>query len=162
MDWSELFRLDDPPLSRDWPVTNEFELVDGQGDTAYRSYSQQQKCLIYTREQARQWFALRHDYAGFETNHSVVCHRRVGDYPGYGYPVVSKASYDKALLTRLGIESAHFCTEENSTHDSRWCRDCQFVPDFLTMMRAKTLLRETPVLAGGRDTREWHRVQPGH
>ncbi len=141
----EIFNLSDPPILRELPMRDEDTLsADGEGDVCYRSYSQCQKCIIYNRSQVRSWFTVRdHLKAALPSNSlfwPVVCHERRGDYQGYGYVVVSHASYVKALNI-LGLENAHFCTEENPSIATGIPAHLSFLMDFHLMMNADVLLR---------------------
>jgi hypothetical protein len=125
-------------------------------DLEFRGYAQMQICADhYTKRQAQAWLKLRPeietgcanaviaDCDGIEDR--IVCHRRVGDYIGYGYPVVSPASYRKAA-ERFGLhwESRHLSilTEEEPTpHTGFLPDDLGFMADFYRMMVAPTLLR---------------------
>jgi hypothetical protein len=141
----QIFNLSDPPIApNNFPMRDENTLSEsGEGDIVYRSYSQQQKCLIYTRQQVRGWFAvspeLKSALSSVEKHH-VVCHRRLGDYQGYGYVICSLASYQKAL-TALGLDGAHYCTEENPIRAYSLPNELSFLPDFWAMCNASVLLR---------------------
>jgi hypothetical protein len=115
-----------------------------QCDHELKGYFQHQDDLIYTRAQVREWFKLKKE---FEDRGSVAApdpllgHRRVGDYPGCGFVVVSKDSYNLAAI-KYGYdpEKLHWITEENPTQWSGF-EKFPFLPDFIRMMRAKVLFR---------------------
>lgn len=124
-------------------------------DVEFRGYAQQQACMIYSKHDAQAWLKLRPeietacanavmtDCDGVEDH--IVCHRRVGDYKGYGYPIVSHQSYKRAC-ERFGLDwySRHLSilTEEDPTpHAGFLPDDLMFMPDFYRLMVAPTLLR---------------------
>ncbi len=133
-----------------------FRLFRNGVDVEFRGYAQSQQCVdLYTKRQAQAWLKLRPeietacanavlaDCAGVEDR--IVCHRRVGDYSGYGYPIVSHLSYKRAC-ERFGLEwtSPHLSilTEEDPTpHTGFLPDDLGFMADFYRMMVAPTLLR---------------------
>lgn len=146
----KIFQLNDPPIDPSLTERRDENTIrDGDKDFIYRSYSQQQKCMIYTRSQIRDWFRLRpeileklHGVFFKCRNDVVVGHRRVGDYMGYGYPVVSEKSYYDAC-DKLGWprESFTMVTEENPMMDEQFIGDLAFLPDFVRLMMSPVLLR---------------------
>jgi hypothetical protein len=139
-----------PVPSEIGPTLDENTLDADSGDFpsafTYRSYSQHQKCLIYTRKQAREWLKWKPEVASVLAAElfppsELLAHRRVGDYPGYGYPVVSACSYlDCCVQYGLDKTKLRWITEESPTKNpmpsvSDW------VADFWRMCHCKTLLR---------------------
>lgn len=147
-----IFEITPNAIRGDWlPRRCENTLIDGERDVSYRSYSQQQKCLIYTKWAIQRWFKFRPEVeeklkAYFSAHpHPVmpiVAHRRVGDYLGYGYPVVSKASY-LHQIDNLGESWAdvEFITEEKPHVVLGIPDEYAFVADFYCMLHAGLLLR---------------------
>lgn len=124
-------------------------------DYEFRGYAQTQDCVdFYTKRQAQSWLKLRPEIetacanavlADGGKDDRIVFHRRVGDYIGYGYPVVTMASYVRACL-RFGLlcKPPHLTilSEEDPTpHAGFLPDDLAFMPDFYRMMVAPTLLR---------------------
>lgn len=123
-------------------------------DLEFRGYAQTQRAMIYTKRQAQSWLRLRPDIetacanavlADDGKNDRVVCHRRAGDYIGYGYPVVSVPSYSSAC-EQFGLvcdsRNTTFLSEEDSTpHGGHLPDDLAFMADFYRLMMAPTLLR---------------------
>lgn len=118
----------------------------------FRGYAQCQNAMIYTKRQAQSWLKLRPEIetacahavlASPASSGAIVCHRRVGDYVGYGYPVVSHQSYERACEEYgLDLEEAVFLSEEHPiSHVGHLPDDLSFMPDFYRMMIARTLLR---------------------
>lgn len=152
-----IFQLDDQrPDSRHMERINEtmaLELLDRDwvlpGNIELRGYFQQQKALIYTRTMLREWFTLQPAVENFlhyrrEPSWKVCAHRRVGDYPGYGYVIPSVASYKVAAHTFNLCETAAgitWVTEENPWRLPEMDGDLRFLPDFYRLMRAPVILR---------------------
>lgn len=108
--------------------------------------------MIYTKRQAQAWLKLRPEIetacahavlSSLARSGAIVCHRRVGDYIGYGYTVVSHRSYERACSEfGLDLEQAVFLSEEHPiSHAGHLPDDLAFMPDFYRMMTARTLLR---------------------
>lgn len=141
-----IFQLEDAPITaKDLPRRSELDLVDGEGDVNIYGYAQSQNALTYTRQQAREWFKFRPEIdeklkpyrdCTFET----LAHRRVGDYIGYGYPVVSKKSYLDAYR-EFDLFPPDFVTEEDPLTDENFTGELSFLPDFYTLVRAKVIMR---------------------
>lgn len=142
---SKIFQLDDKPAG-DLQLTrrNENDIVEGEGDIEIRSYCQQQKCLIYTASQVREWFKFQDWVAaelhGADLKFGALGHRRVGDMIGYGYPQISLKSYQDKF-SELGITSYHICTEENPIVAPMFTNEFSFLPDFYCMAHCDLLLR---------------------
>lgn len=142
----QIFQIDDQPITATGLTPrSENDIVEGEGNIVIRSYCQQQKCLIYTASQVREWFKFQYWVNELmqkvpEYMFEAMGHVRHGDYSGYGYPVVSIKSYlDK--FNELGISEYWLCTEANPIHAEGFPSDLSFVPDFYCMTKAKTLLR---------------------
>jgi hypothetical protein len=93
----------------------------------------------------REWFKLRPEYAKFLTLYnpdSLLAHRRVGDYPGTGFVVVSEQSYRDAA-SNFGYDPASisWVTEETPTFIPAIPPEFSFLSDFIRMMRCKALFR---------------------
>lgn len=117
-------------------------------DLEFRGYAQIHLCMIYTKRQAQSWLQLRPDVeekcaAVRPDGDTIIGHRRVGDYVGYGgYPVVSALSYWRALK-KFGLDESRFVllSEESPTRHAGLHDDLSFMPDFYRMMKAPVLLR---------------------
>jgi len=124
------------------PVTAE---PDYSGDFM-RGYHQNQDAAIYTLTQVREWFRFQpwiveliHDLCGHKT---IVAHLRRGDMAGYGYPLVSLASYYTVCIKNsLNADAMCFVSEEIPTVAAFFADEVSWLPDFYTMANAKTLLR---------------------
>lgn len=141
----QVFMLDDKPITATWlKERNENDIVEGEGNIVIRSYCQQQKCLIYTQRQVREWFRFQrwideglHELPMLYRN---VAHRRVGDYVGYQFPYISLGSYLREF-SELGIEGFTILTEENPITHQSFNSELSFIPDFYIMTHADVLLR---------------------
>lgn len=134
-----------PLTAHGLPQRNEFEL-NGEGDVDIRCYAQSAAAMIYTREWARKtlqiwpgWLPLLESSVRIP---AIIGHRRVGDYAGYGYPIVSLASYEKACADHgLDGSALEMSTEESALTVAGIPDDISFLPDFYRLMRAPILLR---------------------
>lgn len=128
--------------------------VDG-GAWEYRGYAQTQFCAShYTKRQAQSWLKLQPGISSMFDQIEraypsvIVGHRRVGDYIGYGYPIVSRPSYIAACQEfGLDPDRVWLCSEEHPTHPElmmpgfSFPDGLEFLADFARLLRAKTLLR---------------------
>lgn len=145
------------PRNRNLPRRTEMDLAPKETDIELRTYAQSQPAMIYTRRQAREYLPLAlgikpngtpkgwglssEELDRWLTVNALVGHRRVGDYIGYSYPVVSERSIRNAVVD-FGLKgNLELITEENPRISSTVPSDISWYPDFLTMIRAKTLLR---------------------
>jgi len=143
-----LFCIDHPRCRGDLERKDENTIILGEGNISYRSYSQRQKCAnFYTLEKLRHWLRFRPNVeAALQTlipaPTTVVAHIRRGDYAGYGYPLVSEASY-RACCKDIGVEQKHLLlvAEESAATHPDFTGELAFMPDFFRMAKAKTLLR---------------------
>jgi len=150
----------DIPLARgsdDLPRRDENTIQDTDTNIVFRSYAQQQKCLIYSRADVRRWLKFKphiEDAMGVLKPEELLAHRRVGDYPGYQYPVISQSSYIEACR-QFGLDEnkLKFITEEEPTLlPGPWP---DFLPDFWRLSHCKTLLR-------GNSSFSWWAATLGH
>lgn len=118
-------------------------------DYEFRGYAQTQRSAeFYTKRQAQAWLRVRDKWSPalnrMLAHHPdvIVGHRRVGDYAGYGYPIVSEASY-RGACRKFGFDGnqLHMLTEENPTAHAGLPDDLSFLADFYRLMTAPTLLR---------------------
>ncbi len=146
-----IFELTPNPIRDPFPEAqqrNENTIVDGDKNISYCSYSQNQKCLIYTRSDVLRWFKFRPEIEErlkkFWHPHcapGVLAHRRVGDYVGYGYPVVSKDSYRRQAALIGQSDKLQWITEEEPYVCADIPAEYAFIVDFWRLMHAPILLR---------------------
>lgn len=122
---------------------NEFDpmLDRGPGNIELLGYFQSQAAMIYTSSQVRRWFEWRPDIRASLDRvppiDGIPAHRRVGDYPGSGYPVVSEQSYrDAAVEFGINPNNLVFVTEEQPFLSDAFTGELAFVPDFYRLMGA--------------------------
>lgn len=115
-----VFGLNDPPIDNPDSLqrVDENTIQEGMTNILYRSYSQQQKCLTYTRKDCLRWFRFSEEienlFLKFNPLYSMA-HRRDGDYAPYGYPVVSKESYRQAA-SQFDVLPPEIITEDSSPY----------------------------------------------
>lgn len=129
-----IFQIDDKPL-------------DGGEDMLPEHYRQDQDSLIYTRADARRWFAWRPEveeklsgYRTYEKN--LVAHHRCGDYAACGYPVVSRLAVMNAIEAHgFGSWPLSWVSEEHPHLHEGFTGELAFVPDFYRLVMAAPLFR---------------------
>lgn len=147
----KIFQLDDPGIEQNFTRRTEFTVNDGESDIEFYTYAQSQDALTYTRSQAREWFKFRPE-VWYELNQYTpklmaagaewIAHRRVGDYPGYGYVVPSVDSYLRfCVLKGVSVHSLRWITEENPNLLPVFEGALKMLPDFWVMMNAANLIR---------------------
>lgn len=127
-------------------------------DRILSGYFQDQGSLIYTRQEVREWFKLRPEFLNYMNGprDALLAHRRVGDYPGYGFVVVSGQSYvDAAKKFGYDPDDLKWITEEEPTRWPGLHGDLLFLPDFIRLMRCEVLFR-------GNSTFSWWAATLGH
>lgn len=139
----KIFGLNDPPITATGLTPkNENDITSGDSNILFRSYCQQQDCLIYTKRDCLRWFKISKEFDFLLNTKSFpknVAHRRLGDYVGYQFPTVSIKSYHE-MAAKLGIEVT-MLTEENPILVDGIAESMSFLPDFYCMMKASVLLR---------------------
>ena len=150
---STVFDLDDKqPWSgaTDLPGRSSETLVDGEGDVRLEGYGQDQRSVTYTRKQARAWLQIspkamslipKSWVTTWLNDQGLVAHRRVGDYVGYGYPIVSKESYFRAAKKFALPGALQMVSDEYMRLVPSVPAEFSFLPDFLRLLNAKYLLR---------------------
>lgn len=129
----KIFQLNDPPL-------------DGSEEMLPEHYRQDQDSLIYTRADARRWFAWRPEVAE-KLAFNVMCrpllaHWRNGDYIRLGYPVVSQRAIQRALEAHgFDPEKLSLVSEEVPMRSDEFTGELAFAPDFYRMTKAEALFR---------------------
>lgn len=126
----KIFQINDPCN------TGDVEIING--------YHQHQDSLIYSRDDALRWFKFRPEILGqlaaaCPKPFPLLAHRRVGDYSGAGFVVVSVESYLRAA-EKFGLNphNLFFITEESAMPAGNLPA---FLPDFFRMMTCDVLLR---------------------
>lgn len=144
----KVFDLRDKPvgeLTHPLARRSEIDLDRGETNVDLMGYAQSDRAMIYTLQQLRSYFQLQPQHLAelkrlFPVADHCCAHRRVGDYFGYGYPVVSVKSYE-LFAAVYGIPKIAWITEETPTVCPEFMGDLAFLPDFYRLMRAEILLR---------------------
>lgn len=131
----QIFTLDGDPCHR--PNGTEEKLS---------GYFQSQKDLIYTRRDFCRWFTLRPEVEralidiGMQSE-MPVAHFRRGDYVQAGFPLVSRASVDRAM-EKFGIEENYdTVSDDQPTRNNFFTGDISMLPDFYRLMTAPVIFR---------------------
>ena len=152
-----IFQIEDKGVGNDCPPLkrrSELDLVPGETNVELYGYAQNELAMTYTKDQLCNWFKLRPEIevgckaaviADKADKCVIVCHRRVGDYFGYGYPVVSQRSYLEAMRVHQlpdHRDTTAFLSEEDPTpHQDYLPNDLGFMVDFYRLMTAPIVLR---------------------
>ena len=162
--WNIIFEgTDHPPVTRDLPIRQSFDLEqwDGETDITIEGFAQHQKNLIYTRSQIKEWLRFKPEISdmvkGIEPV-KVLANQRLGDYTLACNPFawVSPESYIECA-NRFGIGASNITWQDGDTHypwpghdaslfkhhehHAEFDERIDFLPDLVVMMRAKNLLR---------------------
>ncbi len=141
---TKIFELNDKPVSKQLPQHSEVCIEDGMVDFEFKGYAQSQKCMIYTKDDLKRFFKPKPqwDVLYSKVGSYFLAHRRVGDYLGYGYPVVSEKSYVDAS-NEFCSGSNFLLVQEERSFKVRECNEAglEFLPDFFRLCNASTLLR---------------------
>lgn len=110
--------------------------------TLHTDYHQKQDSLKYTRSQVRDWFRIKQPlWESVEKESGILCHRRLGDYLGLGFTVVSEDSYYLAVKEHQLPGDLVFVTEYGAKAIEGIDPELMFIVDFIRMMKADILLR---------------------
>lgn len=143
-----IFKLSDPPIRDALPRVAESSIVPGLKNFECEGYFQNQKSLIYSRRDAKEWFLFSPAVElplseVLEDSHSrLVAHRRVIGYAEAGYPVCSTESYLTAAFNfGYNQDKLAFVSDESPGLHSWFASELSFLPDFARLMAAPVLLR---------------------
>lgn len=145
----QIFELSDPPIEKPLPqrYDMDFEHWDGESHIDLTGWGLHQKCLIYTREQAREWLVFKpwiRQAVEQTPSLPLVAHLRHGDFVAMAdYVAVSNKSYTAAWASfELPAEALTFVSEDDPTSEEQLVRaGLGFLPDFFLLMRARILMR---------------------
>lgn len=141
------------PQGDAFPVRSELDLKPDETNVCIRGYAQNQAAMIYTKKQAQEWLkpkrtaeeVFSHPWlADYVCNVEIAAHLRRGDYQGYGYPLVSEASYIKCATSIIPVAGSHnfkFVSEEKPLLNPDLPIGLSFLPDFYLLVDAPILLR---------------------
>jgi hypothetical protein len=135
----KIFQLDDPPING----SDTIQMLP-------EHYRQDQDSLIYTRADARRWFAWRPEVAEeldavwpqVPNDLSVTVHWRRGDYLELGYPVVGFSAILKGIVAHgFGERTVTWVREDSPAMHVAFTGELSFVPDFWRLYIAAPLFR---------------------
>lgn len=146
----KVFRLSDPPIENpNLPKRYDMDLEQWQGETNIdlTGWGLHQKCLLYTRAQAREWLTFQswiEDAVTRVPRHDLAAHLRHGDFITMAdYVAVSRVSYMKACRDfDLPVQNMVFVSEDGpAVIPMLEQAGIGFLADFVRLMRAQILLR---------------------
>lgn len=143
------------------PVRSERDLRPDETNVEIHGYAQNAEAMIYTKAQAQAWLKPKYEdmevlkYFHASPWQRVAAHLRRGDYIGYGYPMVSLSSYDRAIYQHklndhLKEDFERFCLV--SELSPQLARGYVPGPDFLVDF---TILRTSAVLLRANSSFSW-------
>lgn len=137
-----------------YPQRSEMDLKPEETNVEIRGYGQNEKAMIYTKAQAMEWLKPKREeseilkYFRFTPHQRVAAHLRRVDYIGYGYPLVSLASYDRAIKEhklnahlKENFEQFLLISELNPQIEIGIPPDISFLTDFTILKTSSVLLR---------------------
>jgi hypothetical protein len=138
-----------------FPVRSELDLREDETNVRITGYAQNEKATrIYTKDEAIEWLKPRREesdilkYFRFTPHQRVAAHLRRGDYIGYGYPMVSMASYDRAIAHHklnahlsYNFETFLLISELCPQVEMGLPPQLSFLTDFTIMQTSSVLLR---------------------
>ncbi len=145
----QIFEIDDPPIDRELPKRYDMDIDqwNGETDIDITGWGLHQKCLLYTRTDARRWFKFRTEIEkelAYIQQRELVGHLRERDFVSMeDYIAVSHMSYIDTC-EQFGIDFVEFYFVSENLALSRApfpVTGLDFLGDFYTMMRAKILFR---------------------
>ena len=141
-----LWQVDDPPVKELFPLRSENDLEYGEANFNYTSYSQIQRCMIYSRDDAHRWFKWDPDIEGLLRTalprEPLLAHRRLGDYVGVFDIISEKSYYDACDEYKLDKTQLQFLSGPGMPCVAGLPTEvAHFLPDFWRMMHCDVLLR---------------------
>lgn len=146
-DVQKVFGLKEGPIERELPqrADMDFEQWDGETDIEITGWALHQKCLIYSRKQAREWLQIDPDFFDLipPRKYGIAGHLRRGDFVTMeDYIAVSNDSYDAACVDHgLDRRQLRFVSEESPIRVDGLNPHFSYLPDFIALMEAEILLR---------------------
>ncbi len=146
----QVFGLTEKPIERDFPkrADMDFEKWDGEGDIEITGWCLHQKCLIYTREEAKEWLRFEKEIEVAVASvpaYEVAYHLRWGDFQTMpDFIAISNQSYEKAIREHLPDYNQLpriVCAWEPHRSTKLENAGLGWLPDFVALMRAIHLFR---------------------
>ena len=146
----EVFGLTEKRIDRDLPQRADMfvEKWDGETDIEITGWCLHQKCMIYSRKQAKEWLQFTDEIAaaveGVE-RFEVAYHVRWGDFQTLpDFIAISHQSYEKAIRQHLPDYCQlprMICSWESIRSTKLENMDLGWLPDFVALMRAIFMFR---------------------
>lgn len=144
----QIFALDDPPIERDLPqrYDMDYEQWAGERDIEITGWGLHQKTLLYTRSDAKRWLRFHPEVLELIESTKrlgLVCHQRHKDFLEMGDYIAIRSESYFAACTEHDLRCGLWFVSEASAKviDALEAAGIGFLADFMTMMRAKILLR---------------------
>lgn len=147
----QVFEIADPPIERDLPARYDMdrEQWDGETDIDITGWGLHQKCLLYSRADAKAWFRFKPWVAAAcaqVPKLAIAAHLRHGDFIAESaYVAISLRSYfDAAAKAGLDTRKGNivFVMQESPILEEQLVKaGLGFLPDFFALMQARVLLR---------------------
>lgn len=139
----EIFQLSDKPYMK-LPMAGFDELPSGKVNVTLHGYFiHSDAAKMFSTQKLRQWFKLQPRWYNLVKQVDVAAHLRYGDYIDLAtiYCLIPKESYVKACQ-KFGLDDKQITwVSEENTNSVKIDGKLSFLPDFLTLMTAKTLFR---------------------
>lgn len=149
--WGQrVFGLTEKRIGKELPLRADmaFETWDGEKDIEISGWCLHQKCLLYSREDAKRWLRFTEEIArllAFVPHDEVACHLRWGDFQtDPKFIAVSHASYEQAVARFVPDFTGRpvlVCAWEPLRSTKLDYLDLGWLPDFVRMMRGRHLFR---------------------
>jgi|HubBroStandDraft_2_1064218.scaffolds.fasta_scaffold00145_28 hypothetical protein len=166
----KVFQIDDPRIEKPLPVRRmeDIDRWNGEVDIEVSGWGQHQRCLIYSRADARRYFTFRPEIISMLVNvpkYDIAAHLRWADFlsiPDAGFIAISKESYliacdhfgidrsklrfiqEESPLVVPQIEPGYWISPHSDHHtrsDDPRITSLGFLPDFYALMQADILFR---------------------
>jgi hypothetical protein len=148
----QIFQLNERVPDGSIPTVQDYELKD-EVNVEIDGYAQHEGCMIYTREQAKQWLKFKPEVEALLRAmgpfNDRIFHLRRGDYAWSEYLLVSADSYRNGALQH-GHKPDDFTPIEEGLFDFRpqpFPHELAFLPDFWRLMQARILFRSNSTFA---------------
>lgn len=132
------------------------KIPEGEGEIDLYGYYQFQEAVDFWKNDFQTWFNLKPQWQSIlsrkmgEYNEMTVCHLRGGDYLNLtdNFCYVTPMSYWKAIQTfDLTKQKTKWVSEYSTEIDPDVPGTIDFLPDFLTLVSARTLFRSNSTFA---------------
>ncbi len=144
----QVFGLTEKPIARELPkrADMEFEVWDGEKDIEITGWCLHQKCLLYSRAEAKAWLKFTpeiREALGDVGDAHIAIHLRWGDFKEMAdFIAISINSYEQAIATRFpDAEYRTVCSWSPIRNHRLELMGFDWLPDFYELMCAIHLFR---------------------